>query len=300
MKRVICTGLAVLDHIFFLPEIPKNPIKSFATNYQSGGGGNAATAAVAICRAGGQAIFWGSLGDDLNGDIILSELAGFGVDVDDVSRLKGLKSGVSSVLIDNAGERLITNYTDRELIKNAEWLPLGKLVESDAVLTDLRWQEGALKVLRRARELGIPGILDADMVPEDSLNEDVIKNATHVLFSAPALNEFTRDKSIVEALHCVAEINRGWAGVTEGSSGTRWLDNGKVRHVPAFKVETIDTLGAGDVFHGVFALSLAEGYLENIALIRASAAAALHCSRTGGRKSIPLRKEIETLISQRS
>jgi len=299
MKRVICTGLAVLDHVFFLQEIPKNPIKSFATNYQIVGGGNAATAAVAINRAGGQAIFWGSLGDDLNGDIILSELEDFGVDVEDVKRLNDLNSSVSSVLIDNTGERLITNYTDRKLINNADWLPLSKLVKCDAVIADLRWHEGALKTLHRARELGIPGILDADLIPE-VLNEEMIKNATHVLFSEPALNEFTQGKSILETLHCVAEINRGWVGVTEGSAGTRWLDNGKLRHIPAFEVKTVDTLGAGDVFHGVFALSLAEGYLENNALIRASAAAALHCSKSGGRKTIPLRKEIETFIRQRS
>ena len=299
MKRIICTGLAVLDHVFYLPEIPKNSIKSFATNYQIVGGGNAATAAVAISQAGGQAIFWGSLGDDLNGDRILSELEEFRVDVEDVKRLNGLNSSVSSVLIDNAGERLITNYTDRKLIKKADWLPLRKLVKSDAVLADLRWQEGALKTLRRARELGIPGVLDADLAPT-GLSEEVIKNATHVLFSEPALNEFTQGKSIVEALHWISEINGGWVGVTEGSSGTRWLDNGKLRHVPAFKIETVDTLGAGDVFHGVFALSLAEGHLENNSLIRASAAAALHCSRSGGRKTIPLRNEIETLICQRS
>ncbi len=298
MKRVICTGLAVLDHIFYLPEIPKKPIKSFATSYQIVGGGNAATAAVAISRAGGKAIFWGSLGDDFNGDIILSELKEFGVDVDDVNRLNGLNSSVSTVLIDNIGERLITNYTDSKLFKNVDWLPLDKLAKSDAVLADLRWQEGALKTLRRARELGIPGVLDADLTPA-VLNEEVIKNSTHVLFSEPALNEFSKGKSIVEALHWVSEINGGWVGVTEGSSGTRWLDNGKLKHVPAFNVETVDTLGAGDIFHGVFALSLAEGYSENNALIRASAAAALSCSRFGGRKKIPLRKEIETLISQK-
>ena len=131
------------------------------------------------------------------------------------------------------------------------------------------------------------------------LNEEVIKNATHLLFSEPALNEFSKGKSIVEALHWVSEINGGWVGGTEGPAGTRWLDNGKLKHVPAFKVETVDTLGAGDVFHGVFALRLAEGYLESNALIRASAAAALRCSRSGGRKTIPLRKEIEALISQK-
>ena len=160
MKRVICTGLAVLDHVFFLPEIPKNPIKSFATSYQIIGGGNAATAAVAISRAGGQAIFWGSLGNDLNGDIILSELVEFGVDVEDVKRLNGLNSSVSSVLIDNTGERLITNYTDPKLFSKADWLPLEKLKESNAVLVDFRWKEGAIKTLRKARELGIPAVLD--------------------------------------------------------------------------------------------------------------------------------------------
>ena len=122
MKHVICCGLAVLDHVFYLPEIPKTPIKSFATNYHSVVGGNAATAAVALSRAGGQAVFWGRLGDDQNGDLILSELEAFGVDVGDVLRLPGVKSGVSSVLIDAAGERLITNYIDRQLINNADWV----------------------------------------------------------------------------------------------------------------------------------------------------------------------------------
>ena len=299
MKRIICIGLAVLDHVFYLPRIPNQPIKNFATNYQTAGGGNTATAAVAISRAGGQAVFWGNLGDDLNGDIILSELEGFGVNVEDVYRLDGLNSSVSTVLIDNKGERQITNYTDQKLLKNPDWLPLDKLGNSHAVLADLRWEEGAIKALCRARELGIPGVLDAYLMPE-VMNEEVIKNATHVLFSEPALNEFTQSKSMVESLHRVEEINRGWVGVTEGASGTRWLDNGKLKHVPAFKVKAVDTLGAGDVFHGIFALSLAEGHLENIALIRASAAAALHCSRLGGRKTIPLRKEIESFIRQKS
>jgi len=299
MKRVICTGLAVLDHIFYLPEIPKKPLKSFATSYQIQGGGNVATAAVAIRKAGGQAVFWGSLGDDLNGDMILSELEGLGVDVKDVNRINDINSAVSSVLIDNTGERLITNYTDLKLIKKADWLPLEKLHNSDAVLADLRWQEGALKTLKRARELGIPSVLDADLTPT-GMNEEVIKNASHVIFSEPALNEFSQGKSTVEALHLVSEINKGWVGVTEGSSGTKWMDNGKMKHVPAFKVDSVNTLGAGDVFHGVFALSLAEGHFENNALIRASAAAALRCSRSGGRKTIPLREEIETFIRHRS
>ena len=115
MTKVICTGLAVLDHVFNLSKIPKKPIKSFAKDYFVSGGGNAATAAVAVSCAGGEAIFWGRLGDDHNGDLILRELEEFGVDIRDVLRLPGVKSGVSSVLIDEKGERLVTNYSDKNL-----------------------------------------------------------------------------------------------------------------------------------------------------------------------------------------
>jgi sulfofructose kinase len=295
MKQVICAGLAVLDHVFQLPKIPKIPVKSFACNYLQVGGGNAATAAVALKRAGGKAIFWGRLGDDHNGDLILDELDELGVDVRDVFRQQGVKSGVSSVLVDDAGERLITNYTDPKLFSNADWLPLERLKESNAVLVDFRWQEGAIKTLRKARELGIPAVLDADLTPE-ALNEDVIRSATHVLFSQPALKEFAAGKSTEKALSHALELNRGWVGVTEGSSGTRWLDKGSLRHFPAFEVKTVDTLGAGDVFHGIFALGLAEGKTEASSISMASAAAAIHCSRSGGRKSIPDREEINNFL----
>ena len=112
MTKVICIGIAVLDHVFNVSKIPKKPIKNFANNYLITGGGNAATAAVAISLAGGKAYFWGRLGDDQNGDLIISELENLGVDVRDVFRLRGIQSSVSSVLIDKNGERLITNYSD--------------------------------------------------------------------------------------------------------------------------------------------------------------------------------------------
>ena len=85
-------------------------------------------------------------------------------------------------------------------------------------------------------------------------------------------------------------------GVTEGSSGTRWLDKGVLRHFPAFDVNTLDTLGAGDVFHGIFTLGLAEGNTEEFSISIASAAAAIHCSKSGGRKSMPDREEINNFL----
>ena len=79
---------------------------------------------------------------------------------------------------------------------------------------------------------------------------------------------------------------------TDGAHGTFWLDGTEVRHVPAFDVEVVDTLGAGDVFHGAFAAGLMEGATPEAALRFASAAAAIKCTRRGGRAGIPDREEV--------
>ena len=299
MAQVICVGLAVLDHVFMLPKIPNIPTKWHATAYHPVGGGNAATAAVSISRAGGDAVYWGRMGDDENANLIVRELEEYGVNVENVRKLKGVSSGVSAVLVDSNGERLIVNYSDPQLISDAEWLPLETLSKADAVLVDLRWHEGAQKTLAAARSGGIPAVLDVDITPE-GLSIEVIKESTHALFSEPALAEFSSGQSIHEGLLQAYEVNHGWVGVTQGASGTSWLEEGKLHHLPAFEVKSVDTLGAGDVFHGVFALGLAEGFSEETSLINASAAAALSCSKTGGRNAIPLKSEIEAFIEERS
>jgi len=298
LAQVVCVGLAVLDHVFMVPEIPNVPTKWHATSYHPVGGGNAATAAVSISRAGGEAVYWGRMGDDDNGGLILRELEDYGVNVENVCRLKGVCSGVSAVLVDSEGERLIVNYSDPELISDAGWLPLETLSETNAVLADLRWNEGAQKTLAAARKQGIPAVLDVDITPE-GLSVDVIKESTHALFSEPALAQFASGQSLHEGLLQASEVNQGWVGVTQGASGTSWLEDGKLRHLPAFQIKSVDTLGAGDVFHGLFALGLAEGFPEETSLINASAAAALSCSRTGGRDAIPLKHEIKAFLEER-
>lgn len=298
MKKVICVGITVIDYIFKVSKIPNKPIKNFASEYYISGGGNAATAAVALSRAGGDAVFWGSIGDDYNGELILKELSDFGVHTQDVIRIPEARSSVSSILIDKNGERLITNYTDPKLISESGMIPIDKLNDANAVLIDFRFYDGAIKVANRAKKIGIPVVLDADLTP-DGINEEIISKSTHVLFSKPALDEFSRGQPIKSALNSIREINNGWVGVTDGSNGTYWLEDNILKNLPVFKVNTIDTLGAGDVFHGVFALFLAEGKSEEKSIIFASAAASIYCARTNGRESIPNREEIDNFIKNK-
>ena len=89
-----------------------------------------------------------------------------------------------------------------------------------------------------------------------------------------------------------------WVCATDGAAGTFWTDGGPVKNITSPNIEVVDTLGAGDVWHGVFALMLAEGMKEEEAVLRANAAAALKCTQFGGRDGTPNRAQTDHFLKE--
>lgn len=304
MSTIICLGIAVQDLILSVDAIPGGPGKTRARGMAMAGGGMAASAAVAIARLGGRAELWTRLGDDAVGDAIVDELERYGVGTAGCARLAGCSSSISAVLVDAEGERLIVNHVDAALDDDPAWLPLLEVADAGAVLADTRWTTGALALFEAAGEHGIPAVLDADSAPEDPR---LVDRATHAVFSSDALRAFTGCLDAVEGLRAVSARAAGagsgatpgrMLAVTGGAEGVRWLAGGELGHLPAFEVEVVDTLGAGDVFHGACALALAEGQEVRDAMRFAAAAAALKCTRFGGRAGTPARDEVERLLGR--
>lgn len=294
---VVCVGHAVLDQVFAVASLPKAEGKHFATGYREVGGGPAATAAVTVARLGGHARLWARLGDDPAGDRIVEGLAAEGVETAEVQRIPGAVSSLSAVLVDPAGERMIVNYLDPSLDPSADGLPVDGVASTSVgcVLGDLRWPAGTARALAAARAAGVPGVLDADSVP-DPVDPTPFQAASHILFSRPGLAQFTGQDEVALALHTAAHTTQALVAVTEGGDGVRWLEAGRMRHQPAFPVSVVDTLGAGDVFHGAFALALARGLPVAAAFRFAAAAAALKCTRPGGREGIPTAAELAAYL----
>jgi len=285
-------GCATMDYIFGLREMPHAPLKFRARDFKAVGGGNAATAAVAIARLGGRAHLIARLGDDLVGDAILRELDGYGVDSSLVHRFPGCASSLSSILIDEKGERLIVSYFDGKISHEPGWLPQIP-AGVGAVLADAHWPAGDLELFRHAAAAGVPTILDADM---PTCSPDLIRASSVAAFSASGLEAATGVRGIAAGLQAAARIGSGVMLATDGAAGAFWLEAGELRHCPAHQVEAVDTLGAGDVFHGAFALALAEGQAMDDAVAFASAAAAIKVTRFGGRLGAPTRNEVERLL----
>lgn len=293
--HVLCVGVAVLDTIFAIERFPGEPTKTFARDFVQTGGGPAANGAVTIARLGGRASLWARVGDDAVGAFIVEEFARERVDATRVRRVPGHRSGVSSVVIDAAGERNITAFADRTLDPSPDWLPDDIPADAALLLCDVRWPAGSRRAMELARARGATVVLDADLTADDAVAR-LIGGATHAIFSAPALARLAETGDVAEGLARAQALTSGVVGVTRGREGFVWLEGGALRSVPAFAVDVVDTLAAGDVFHGAFALGLAEGRDIQAAGRFAAGAAALKCTRFGGRLAIPTRAELDRFM----
>lgn len=296
MPTVLCVGHAVQDFVFTVPALPRTAEKHQASGFQAVGGGPAATAAVAITRLGGRALLAARVGDDPVADAIIAELAAWGVDCSVIRRFPGCSSSLSAVLVDAAGERMIVNYLDPAMPEPADWLPPVARTGAAAVLADSRWGAGARTALAAARAAGLPGVLDADRPAP--IDREALAAASHVAFSSEALADETGESDPARGLRAIGSRLGAWCCVTAGAEGVFVLEAGQVTRFPAHAVPVVDTLGAGDVWHGAFALGLAEGMKEAAAVRFASAAAAVKVQRRGGRAGAPARAEVEELLDR--
>ena len=144
-----------------------------------------------------------------------------------------------------------------------------------------------------AKKFKKPGILDA----EAPVSDQAVDLASHVAFSKQGLSHFTNKDDVTASLKVIENDFNSWACVTDGSNGVYFLEEGTLCNLPAPEIKAKDTLGAGDVWHGAFAVCLAEGKSESEAIKFSNLAAAIKCTKFGGQSSIPTRTEINEFIS---
>lgn len=289
--RVACIGMSALDHVWRVHEHPGMAGKFRADGFASIGGGMAATAAVAVARLGGHALYLGRVGADDAGELMRRELLAESVDVSQMQLVDGAQSPISGVFVDDSGERMIVNFRGACLPDDPAWLPTRLIADQHAVLADPRWPDGAEHAFRIAREAGVPTVLDAE-IADHEIFDRLLPLTDHAIFSEPSLLRYAGGD---QALEKVASHGCRVVAVTRGGEGVDWLAEGQKGHHPALPVEVRDTNGAGDVFHGAYAFAIGAALAPDRAMSFAATAAALKCTKSGGRNGIPGLEETLTL-----
>lgn len=297
--KLLSVGALTLDTILRVETLPTHQGKFIASDGIQIASGMATSAACAARRLGAEVFLWASAGDDAVGDQLLAGIEAEGVDCRFVRRVEGARSALAAILVDAHGERIIVPFYDPKAQADPEAVPVADLSGFDAVLVDVRWPGAAALALTAARDAGCPAILDADTAPLEVL-EHLLPLASHIVASETAARIIC-DHALDPETACADLASRtdAFVAVTGGAAGSWWHDRsaGCVRHIAAPKIKAVDTLAAGDVFHGAFAVALAETMPIEQALRFASAAAALKCQRFGGRLGAPNRDEAMAMVA---
>ena len=296
MSSYICVGVSVLDRIWRVTGLPLAAGKQVTGDFLETGGGLAATAAVAIARLGERCAYWGRVGDDLAGRAVLDEFEREGIDASAVRRVPGARTTQSAILVAPGGERSIVAYFDPALDPDPAFLPLERVATARGVLADTRWIPGSLRALGEARRVGVPSVLDIEPGARED-NAPLCALAGHKVFSEPGLAAYAGRDDPEPALEEAYREHGGVAAVTLGARGVLLRTEGGLVHVPAPRVDAVDTTGAGDAFHGAYLVGIAETGDPIAAARFACAVAALKCTRLGGRAGLPSRADVQAFVA---
>lgn len=312
---LVCVGQAVFDHRFTVVQIPTQPTKVLAHDYLGLPGGMASGAAITAARLGAQAHLITRMGNDPMADLLMQRFTAEGIKCDASCRVPNSRTAVSSVVIDARGERQIihapTNAFERGapltpndldvLLKESaassrpESAAQGNLQGSESpttvIVCDPRWPQGAAMALRWARANQLPSVLDADIAPPEVLLP-LVALADWAIFSEAALDAFFPAPTITGQLQQALDAGARHVAVTQGAKGVQWLEQLTLCHLPALSLAVKDTTGAGDAFHGAFAVALGQGKPARECVAFANHVAGLKVANGNGILGAPTLKEL--------
>jgi sugar/nucleoside kinase (ribokinase family) len=283
---VVGLGLNATDIVLTVREVPPLGGKEWIVAEDRQAGGQVATAIVACQRLGLRTRYIGKVGDDEGGRLQLASLRAEGVDVRYVRRVRHTPNQVGYIIVDQkTGERTVYWHRHERLRVQPREIGPAAIGHARALHLDGCDVDAALKAAQIARKAGIPVTADMDTVYPRV--ERLLPLIDYLVASSNFLPAFTGDEDPCRVLEQVArEYRMTAAGMTLGREGALVYAQGRFHYSPGFVVETVDTTGAGDVFHGGFIYALLKDWPMPRVLDFANALAALNCTRLGARGGI--------------
>ena len=297
---VVAFGENSLDFVGAGPRPPAGLDKTALTSFGLLVGGQATTAAVAVARQGLRARYVGAFGSDEWGTTVRATLERERVDLVAIER-PGARSRVAVVLVDtDSGDRTVFEYRDPALSLDAGAIPLDALLSGRVLLLDATDLQTSTAAARAARNAGVRTIIDVDRVTPAV--RDLLREIDIIVVPHAFLMAWTGLGSAGAALAALYdEFKPSAAVVTLGPDGSLALAGGCEIATPGFRIEAVDTTGAGDAFRA----GLASGWVRlgnqpDLAdvLEVANATAALNCCAIGAQGGLPTVAEIERLVTR--
>jgi ribokinase len=312
MGRVVVLGASLMDMNLRLDRLPTPGETRLGSSFFTSTGGKGANQAVAARRAGADVAFLSAFGDDAHGRQMRDRYFDEGIDLDHARIFESEASGVALILVGDDGENLIGVSMGPNARLSPEYvdeLPAEVFAAPGVFLVSLEVPlEAVIRAVERAKAGGMTVILNPAPANRALMAGDVLRFVDVLTPNTSEIRELSgRDSQ--EGWEAAwrasdAVLDRGAACVvaTLGSEGCFVYpasDRGVPKVIKAFKVEAVDTVGAGDAFNGTLAAALSEGLPLIEAATRANAAAAIAVTKPGAQGALPFRDEIDRMVATR-
>lgn len=293
--KALGLGQCSLDYVALVEDYPREDTKEEVLDFTVQGGGPVATALVTLSRLGVRTAMIGRVSDDSAGEEIRRGLKAEGVDVRGLLEKPGGASQQAFILVNRkTGSRTICWQRPTVPPLSVREVQQSSFKGVSFLMLDGLMAEASYRAAGIAAKKGIPIMLDAG-----KMRPGMLKLASMCDYVVCA-ERFVADLklSIKDAFKKLATGRTRVVTVTFGDKGSFTYHDGKVFLQKAFKVKTLDTTGAGDVFHGAYAYGLLQGWDLKRTVEFASAVAAMKCRKLGGRAGIPRMPEVQRFLKE--
>lgn len=289
MANICVIGSSSMDLVVTSSRRPGAGETVLGESFKTVPGGKGANQAVAAARLGAEVVMIGRVGDDTFGKDILENFKANGVNTSNVKPVTHSESGTAhiilaegdnSIVVVEAANRGVTPaYVDEaaEAIRNADIVLIQQEIPEETVI----------HVSQLCAEYKTPLLLNP--APARAVPQEVIDNASYITPNEHEAEILFKGMKPAEAIR--QHPNKLF--ITEGSKGVRYFDGNEEVLVPTYKVEAVDTTGAGDTFNAAFAVALAEGKSIQESVRFANRAASLSVTKFGAQGGMPTRDEVE-------
>ncbi|GAE25435.1 fructokinase [Halalkalibacter wakoensis JCM 9140] len=310
MNGIICLGEALIDFI---------PLDAENTTYQKSPGGAPANVAVAVAKLGAKSSFLGKVGNDVLGKFMKETLQSHEVDTTQMTLTDEARTGVVFVTLDKTGERNFSFYIDPSADRfltsediDEPWLKQYKVLHFGSIsMISEPSKSATVHAVQKAKENGLiisydPNLRLSLWPSDDQARETIfsmMNKADVVKISDEELEFLTGETELEAGISTLAKYDIPVLLITYGAKGSYVHINGETAYVPAMKVETVDTTGAGDAFVSGILYNINEEKTIDLTMARwkeiltfASVSGALAASKRGAMTALPTLKDVKNKL----
>src|ERR1700678_1419529 len=289
--RVAVVGSANIDLTTFADRFPKPGETIFGQKFDLGFGGKGANQAAAARLCGSDVFMGARVGSDLFGPATIENFKKLGIDTTHVRRIEGVSSGVAPIFVEPDGQnRIFVVKGANDLLKPADVDAASDVLKTvDCMVLQFEIPlETVYYSVAFARKNGIRCIVNP--APAQPVDLNALTGLDYFVPNESEAETITGMpvRNTGDAKKCAEKLLAGGIKrmiITLGANGCLLANGESMEHVPAFRMKSIDSTGAGDAFIGSFAVFLAEGLPEDEAVRRANLYAGLSTTGVGTQKS---------------